>query len=180
MYLNTLDPDIEVSHELAESIDSKVKAIILDKYKFDANIDNPWEITLDFSLNPSKCPDFAEIRIAQVLHPELGKILIQFSNLVSDRYNDREKFLAWWQLHGDKWHKDYTNALIKYRNIHHIRKFSLYQKKKISSYCYANQLLMDCLNKAAIVNTKIRKEIETTLLLPIAEIEKRKRKQQTK
>ncbi|MGF1676862.1 MAG: NACHT domain-containing protein [Rivularia sp. (in: cyanobacteria)] len=175
LYLSSVDPDIEISHDLPKCIDPKIKDIILDKYKFDVNIDNPWEITLDFALNPSKCPDFAEIRIAQELYPEFGKILIQFSNLVSDRFHNRERFLKWWRLHGREWNKNYRNVLINYRNIHHVRKFSLFQKNKISSYCYANQLLMDCLNIATIVNQNTREQIEATLLLPIAEIEKRKR-----
>jgi predicted NACHT family NTPase len=175
LYLSFLDPDIEISDDLPKSIDPKVEDIILDKYKFDVNIDNPWEITLDFALDPSKYPDFAEIGIAQELHPEFGKILIQFSNLVSDRYHNRERFSTWWLLHGHEWDKSYRDVLIKYRNIYHVRKFSLSQKNKISRYCYANQLLMDCLNKATILNHKIREQIEATLLLPIAEIEKRKR-----
>lgn len=172
LYLSMLDPDIEISNELPKSIDPKVRNIILDKYKFDVNIDNPWEITLDFALNPSKFPDFAEIGIAQELHPEFAKILIQFSNLVSDRYHNKERFSTWWLLHGHEWDKSYRNVLIKYRNICHVRKFSLSQKKKISSYCYANQLLMDCLNKVTILNQKIREQIEATLLLPIGEIKK--------
>ncbi|WP_372726748.1 hypothetical protein [Nostoc sp. TCL26-01] len=39
----------------------------------------------------------------------------------------------------------------------------------------ANKLLIDCLNSVCNVREKVRQEIEETLLLPIAEIEKRKR-----
>jgi hypothetical protein len=37
----------------------------------------------------------------------------------------------------------------------------------------ANQLLVDCLNSDCYVSREVRQEIEDTLLLPIAEIEKR-------
>ncbi|MCT7979320.1 NACHT domain-containing protein [Laspinema olomoucense] len=41
-------------------------------------------------------------------------------------------------------------------------------------YCNANQLVLDCLNSDCYVSRDVREEIEETLLLPIAEIEKRK------
>lgn len=61
--------------------------------------------------------------------------------------------------------------LVKYRNIGHIWKFNHQQRELIQQYYDANQLLVYCLKDAS---EKVRSHIEDTLLLPIAEIEKRK------
>ncbi|MCT7985126.1 NACHT domain-containing protein [Laspinema sp. A4] len=44
----------------------------------------------------------------------------------------------------------------------------------LHEYSSANELLLDCLNSDCRVSREVREEIEETLLLPIAEIEKRK------
>lgn len=51
--------------------------------------------------------------------------------------------------------------------------FSEEQKKLLKEYHNANTLLVDCFNSASNMNLTVRKEIENTLLLPIAEIHKR-------
>jgi len=63
--------------------------------------------------------------------------------------------------------------MIKYRNIGHNWLFSEQQKELLSQYYDANKLLVDCLNSGCNVTPAVREEIEETLLLPIAEIEKR-------
>jgi DNA-binding CsgD family transcriptional regulator len=45
----------------------------------------------------------------------------------------------------------------------------------LEDYYNANQLLIDCYQQSCAVSDKVKKEIEENLLLPIAEIEKRKR-----
>lgn len=177
LYLSNLDPDIDINHNLPEKIDSQIKGIILDKYAFDTQIDNPWEITLDFALHPSRCPDPAEINIALNLYPEFGRVLIQFSDQVSERHHDRQKFSSWWQLNGEEWNKNYRTALIQYRNICHEYLFDEFQRQSIEIYCYANGLIMDCFARGQIKNKKIVEEIGAALLLPIAEIEKCKREE---
>ena len=59
--------------------------------------------------------------------------------------------------------------MIKHCNIGRGREFSAPQKELLKEYFEANKLLIDCLNSGCVV----REEIEETLLLPIAEIEKR-------
>jgi hypothetical protein len=44
----------------------------------------------------------------------------------------------------------------------------------LQQYYNANKLLVDCLNSDCYVSREVRQEIEDTLLLPIAEIEKYK------
>ncbi|WP_375468869.1 hypothetical protein [uncultured Nostoc sp.] len=60
--------------------------------------------------------------------------------------------------------------LIKYRNIGHAWKFTEKQQCLLQQYYDANKLLVYCLNSAS---DEVRSHIEDTLLLPIAEIEKR-------
>ncbi|MEQ9666955.1 NACHT C-terminal helical domain 2-containing protein [Coleofasciculus sp. G2-EDA-02] len=64
--------------------------------------------------------------------------------------------------------------MIQYRNIGHNWQFSDSQKQLLKQYYDANKLLVDCLNSDCYVSQEVRQEIEDTLLLPIAEIEKRK------
>jgi predicted NACHT family NTPase len=79
----------------------------------------------------------------------------------------------WWKANGQDWIKELTYLMITYRNIGHDWQFSPQQNKLISNYCYANKLLVDFLNSGCVVSDEVRAEIEETLLLPIAEIEKR-------
>ncbi|MCT7964973.1 hypothetical protein NG799_01330 [Laspinema sp. D1] len=44
----------------------------------------------------------------------------------------------------------------------------------MEQYYHANEFILDCLNSDCYVSREVREEIEETLLLPIAEIEKRK------
>jgi hypothetical protein len=76
---------------------------------------------------------------------------------------------------GGKWNEDYRASLAKHRNIHHIRNFKMYQREMIEDYHYANLLLVNCLNESNTIDRELREKIEETLLLPIEEIERRKR-----
>ena len=53
--------------------------------------------------------------------------------------------------------------------------FSIYNSEMIRRYYQANKILIDCIENSCLDNEMIRKKIEGTLLLPLAEIEKRKR-----
>jgi hypothetical protein len=65
-------------------------------------------------------------------------------------------------------------VLIENRNIGHDWQFSDEQKELLQQYYDANKLLVDCLNSDCYVSREVRQEIEETLLLPIAEIKKRR------
>ena len=54
------------------------------------------------------------------------------------------------------------------------RRFTYDQKLRLVQYYYANLLLMQCLNSDCYVSREVRQEIDDTLLLPIAEIERYK------
>ena len=67
--------------------------------------------------------------------------------------------------------------IIEHRNIRHDWQFSDAQIKRLQQYYNANELLVDCLNSDCYVSRDVRQEIEETLLLPIAEIEKRQQQE---
>ncbi|MBN4006004.1 hypothetical protein [Nostoc sp. LPT] len=113
------------------------------------------------------------------LEPELVKLLQSLENKILD-YSASMSFLYGggyensWQ---DDWSSEVKNLagklrlmLIKYRNIGHDWKFTERQRDLVQQYYNANKLLVYCLNSAS---DEVRSHIEDTLLLPIAEIEKR-------
>ncbi|MEG4628281.1 NACHT domain-containing protein [Microcoleus sp. AR_TQ3_B6] len=87
----------------------------------------------------------------------------------------RQEFISFWQRKGEVWLAQLRNMTIEYRNIGHIWQFSDLQWELLWQYYEANKLLIDGLNSGCKVTQTVGKEIEENLLLPIAEIEKRKR-----
>jgi hypothetical protein len=67
--------------------------------------------------------------------------------------------------------EELREVMIEEHDIGHNWQFSNNQKELLKQYYKANELLVDCLNN---VPQKVRSQIEDTLLLPIAEIEKRR------
>ena len=80
----------------------------------------------------------------------------------------------WWQANRLAWTEQLKTVMLQYRNLGHDWQFSYHQEQLLKEYYYGNQLLIDCLNRAHSVSDRVRTEIETTLLLPIAKIEQRK------
>ncbi|WP_245916087.1 NACHT C-terminal helical domain 2-containing protein [Merismopedia glauca] len=64
--------------------------------------------------------------------------------------------------------------LFKYFNITHNWQFDGEQKTLLIQYYRANQLLAQCLHQECYVSREVRQEIEETLLLPMAEIDRRR------
>ncbi|MDZ8137410.1 MAG: LuxR C-terminal-related transcriptional regulator [Nostoc sp. DedQUE04] len=83
-----------------------------------------------------------------------------------------EKFEKWFEINGQEWLEKIAELMsnIPRINISADWQFSLQEKQQLKEYYNANRLLVDCLNSAS---EKMRSHIEDTLLLPIAEIEKR-------
>ena len=65
------------------------------------------------------------------------------------------------------------NTMIKYRNFGQHKRFTDSQQRQFDKYYNANVLLWNCLHSSNC-SFVIRQQIEDALLLPIAEIEKRK------
>jgi predicted NACHT family NTPase len=109
--------------------------------------------------------------------PSLGRIekgsefyqMLQALNVrLPDHESPHQSHKQWWEREGKKWIDDFREILVKYRNIGHDWQFSDAQKEFFLQYYDANMLLVDCLNSDCYVSKEVRKEIEDTLLLPIA------------
>jgi predicted NACHT family NTPase len=85
---------------------------------------------------------------------------------------DRAKFWTWWHTEGQNWATKLRTVMINYCNIGHEWQFSEKQRKALRDYYSGNRFLVECLNSSE-VSHEVWQEIEDTLLLPIAEIEKR-------
>ncbi|MEG5175187.1 NACHT domain-containing NTPase [Microcoleus sp. B3-D7] len=112
------------------------------------------------------------------LEPELKLSLQQLKKQLYDS-TYTYKMQAWWKMerewwkdHGQDWTQQLRNVMIKYRNIGHDWQFSELQKSLLRKYYDANKLLVDCLNSGCNVSPTVRQEIEETLLLPIANLQK--------
>jgi len=111
------------------------------------------------------------------IDPEYKRAFTKIKNsLPSFSFEGWDGFKDWGVKEGKVWADGLRELIISYRNIRHSLHFlGEEQWKLLEKYYEANNLLMNCLNNCGVVNNKLRKEIEETLLLPIAEIEKRKR-----
>ena len=79
-----------------------------------------------------------------------------------------ETLKVWWSTKGKAWTEELRNAMIRYRNIGHSWQFSDRQGLALRQYYQANLFLLECLNSNCQVSTDVRKEIQETLLLPLA------------
>ncbi|HAX79726.1 MAG TPA: histidine kinase [Cyanobacteria bacterium UBA11372] len=103
---------------------------------------------------------------------ELRQALQQFKNQLPN-----SELKQWWEVNGQGWTAQLRSVIVKHRNIGHDWLLNEQQKKLLSQYYDANKLLVDCMNSAANLTPAVREEIEETLLLPMAEIEKRSKRQ---
>lgn len=112
------------------------------------------------------------------LDPELKRCLQKLQQTLKDQLpeliKDTQGYRAWWKANGPAWTEELRYVMKGYRNIGHDWGFSEAQMERLEQYNDANKLLVDCLNSASNVSPEVRQEIEDTLLLPIAEIEKLK------
>ncbi|MEP0748524.1 MULTISPECIES: NACHT domain-containing NTPase [unclassified Coleofasciculus] len=112
------------------------------------------------------------------LEPELKRSLKQLQETLKDQQpnpiKDTKRYRLWWEYDGQAWTEQFTDLMIKYRNIGHDWQLNKQQEEILEQYYNANLLLVECLNSDCYVSREVRQEIEDTLLLPIAEIEQRK------
>lgn len=109
------------------------------------------------------------------LDPDLKQSLKRFKNQLPDMETDRKRFQQWWKTNGKIWTQNLRMAIIQHRNIGYDWQFSEKQKELLKQYYEANKFLIDCLNSSPNTSSKVRQEIEETLLLPMSEIEERER-----
>jgi predicted NACHT family NTPase len=107
---------------------------------------------------------------ARLIDPELEQVLQQLKKQVSHLNTDSKRFEVWWKSNGEAWTEQLRAIMISYRHLGHDWQFSKQQKDALKQYYEANQLLVDCLNSNCYVTSRVRQEIEETLLLPLAEL----------
>ena len=163
----SLKGDIQIDHNLQNALGSS------------------FMLSQDIQQDPEGCPNvnqaiyyssdglFGASTIWEETCPESFKTLIQELH----QYNPHEQwqeFKQWWQDSGQNWTEKLKLFMVKYRNIGHDWQFSKKQHDRLKQYSDANQFLIRCLNSNCTIRINTRQEIEETLLLPIAEIERRK------
>jgi predicted NACHT family NTPase len=89
--------------------------------------------------------------------------------------NHGQRFQQWWRHNGERWADNLRQLIMSYRDIGHDWRFTDDQAEKLRKYCAGNLLLFQCLNSECYVSREVREEIEATMLLSVAEIERWKR-----
>jgi predicted NACHT family NTPase len=115
--------------------------------------------------------NFARVRTVESIEllGLLQYIKNKLPNISAESLSD---FSHWWEVNGRSWMSELEELEILHRNISHNWKFNKAQRTLFQQYYDANKLLIDCLNSDCYVSREVREEIESTLLLPIASIEK--------
>jgi hypothetical protein len=185
-----LNPDFSLARSLETSLDSIFDDKYVPAYVGALVDDNIIDFAFDLSL-------ILQINFAIYFSDGPASELIDmFNYLVFDfsfNQTDSLKYLTallpypnsnwvlvehWWRENGLIWENELRTAINLFRNIGYSWQFNKEQRLKLQNYYYANTILIDCLNNSYLVNNKVRELIKETLLLPIAEIEKRKREKQ--
>jgi predicted NACHT family NTPase len=151
---------------------------------FDFALINALDLALDFDLDivvdlNHGLDRFLEHGLIFAEDPESKSQMQEIRYRLPDSKN-RDRFQQWWEQNGSQWTEDLHQIMIKYRNIGHDWRFTDQQKAKLQEYDDANLLLADCLNSECYVSREVREEIEATMLLPVAEIEKWKEERRMK
>ena len=68
------------------------------------------------------------------------------------------------------WTEQLRSVMIDRHQIGYDWQLDEKQREKLRQYCYANQLLLDCLKSDCYITRSLRSQIEETLLLPVAEL----------
>ncbi|MEP6487206.1 NACHT domain-containing NTPase [Microcoleus vaginatus GB2-A3] len=149
------------------------------KYTFDPAVEITLDLVLDLAILPvldgAIDPALSlahDILLIPLVEPELMQALQELKKQLPQPDGDKEIFRKWWQANGQVWTSELRKIIISYRNIGHDWQFSEQQKSLLRKYYDANKVLVYCLNSASNVSPAVRQEIEGTLLLPIAHLQK--------
>ncbi len=146
-------PEIALDRAIERALDR-----VLD-HALDRALDGALERVLNRALNLA-------------VKPELRQALQQLKEQLPDPDGDEEIFKRWWEAKGQAWTRQLRKMTILHCNMGYDWQFTYQQKEVLKQYYDANKLLVDCLNSSCNVTPEVRSQIEETLLLPIAEIEK--------
>lgn len=107
------------------------------------------------------------------LDNDLESALLSLDNqLPQSVYDDWEKYDEWRQNSSLSWAEELRALINKHCNIDYKWQLTDEQWGTLRAYCYANGLLLNCLNSGCYVSREVRQAIQSTLLLPFNEIER--------
>ncbi len=129
--------------------------------------------TVDIDLTRLLAFDLA-LKLALVLAPEPVLPLQKLKAQLPNPDTEATRLKKWRQAHSRVWIEKLKAVITQHPSIGHYRRFSNKQKELLKQYHDANKLLVACLTSASNITIVGRSHIEDTLLLPIAEIEKRR------
>ncbi|MCA1991470.1 MAG: signal transduction protein, partial [Coleofasciculus sp. S288] len=172
---------LALDFDLALALDSNLKCdISRDLFNLDLDLDlkliRDFNPDLKLELNSIKARELDRALIL-ACDPELKHKLQLLKKQLPNREDNLESRQHWWEANGQTWTEELRVVMIQHRNIGHDWQFSEQQKASLSQYYNADLLLVECLNSDCYLSREVRSQIEDTLLLPIAEIEKRKHRQ---
>ena len=156
---------LALAHDLDLALDLNLERDLFSALERDINR------ALELALDAAVVRDI-DTALDLALEPELRQALQQLKEQPPNQNSDQETSKQWWQANSQAWREQLRAVMIKHRNIAHNWQFSKEQREVLRQYYYTNKLLVDCLNSSCNVTPAVRNEIEETLLLPIAEIEK--------
>lgn len=129
-------------------------------------------LSFDFFIDPEFEEALATLRKELTQSDEVIKNKMEDWQMNPQAWTERLKRARnWWQANRLTWTEELKKVMSKYRNLGHDWEFNYHQQQLLKEYYYGNQLLIDCLNCSSHVSNEVREEIESTLLLPIAELE---------
>lgn len=103
---------------------------------------------------------------ARIVDAKLETALEQLKAQLPYFTENIREFRSWWQANGQNWIEQLRALIIQKRGFGHDWQFSEQQKALLKQYYDANLLLMACLRSDCYVTSKLRQEIEATMLLP--------------
>ncbi|MEO1353340.1 MAG: NACHT domain-containing NTPase [Cyanobacteria bacterium J06635_15] len=166
---HALDLDLNRALEIARVLDHPFPRNAAGDLALDLALDCALHST--FNRNRALEQDIEKIR---KIDPKL-KLKLESLRIQLPKRGDFDEIRKWSYSQGKTWLDSLRSNMIEHRNIGHDWQFTDTQKGKLQQYYDANKLLVDCLNSDCYVTKATRQEIEETLLLPMSEIEKRRR-----
>jgi predicted NACHT family NTPase len=139
---------------------------------FDLDLDFALSLALNFNLKSLdvNCYPNLDNLLDQIDDAKLKeKIRVLRSQLLS---KTDDAFHLWEDINDADFKLKLRQLMINHRNIGHDWQFTNAQKAKLQEYYDVNLLLAQCLNSECYPSRETREEIEATMLLPIASIEK--------
>ncbi len=164
--------DLKIDEVLARDLNLILKHVNLDRYPSDRATAYKMTDVLDCDSAISR-DRILDDALKLELEPELKQDLQELKAQLPDPDEDEEGKNEWWHNNGRVWAEKLIITMIGHRAIGYRWQFKDEQKKMLKDYYNINLLLVNCLNSDCYVSREVRQEIEDTLLLPIAEIEKK-------